>query len=68
MKRQYRFLLKYAFVIGLSILMGQNPFNIDSVLTDSLPQFLTNTIEIADINNDNIDDIITTGYDAGYIG
>ncbi len=54
--------------MGLSILLGQDPFNLDSALTDSLPQSIANSIEIADINNDSINDIIVTGYDGGYVG
>ena len=61
MKRHYRFLLKIIAGAGLSLLFAQDPFVLDTSLTNVLPKSLTNSIQIADINNDgevNILDIV----------
>ena len=59
-----------SFLAGLSIslLMGQDPFVIDSSLSNSLPKTLANSIEIADVNNDENNDIIISGYDSTRFG
>ncbi|SVD56859.1 uncharacterized protein METZ01_LOCUS409713, partial [marine metagenome] len=63
MKRHYRFLLKIIAGAGLSLLSAQDPFVLDTSLTNVLPKSLTNSIQIADINNDGTNDIILSGYD-----
>jgi hypothetical protein len=63
MKQHYRFLLKIIAGAGLSLLSAQDPFVLDTSLTNVLPKSLTNSIQIADINNDGTNDIILSGYD-----
>ena len=45
-----------------------DPFVLDSALTDSLSQSLANTIIAADMNNDNINDLVLFGYDSTRFG
>ena len=45
-----------------------DPFVLDSALTDSLSQSLANTIIAADMNNDNINDLVLFGYDETRFG
>ena len=45
-----------------------DPFALDSALTDSLSQSLANTIIAADMNNDNINDLVLFGYDETRFG
>jgi len=63
MKQHYRFLLKIIAGAGLSLLSAQDPFVLDTSLTNVLPKSLTNSIQIADMNNDGTNDIILSGYD-----
>ena len=63
MKQPYRFLLKIIAGAGLSLLSAQDPFVLDTSLTNVLPKSLTNSIQIADMNNDGTNDIILSGYD-----
>jgi len=63
MKQHYRFLYYLAIGTCLSILSAQDPFELDSSLSNILPQSLANDIKVADINNDGITDIIISGYD-----
>ena len=63
MKRHYRFLLKIIAGAGLSLISAQDPFVLDTSLTNVLPKSLTNSIQIADMNNDGTNDIILSGYD-----
>ena len=53
------------FVMGFLIpfLYSQNPFLIDSSRSSLIPQSISNSIQIADINNDGFNDIIYSGYD-----
>ena len=62
MKRHYRFLLKIIAGAGLSLLFAQDPFVLDTSLTNVLPKSLTNSIQIADMNNDGTNDIILSGW------
>ena len=57
---------QHSFLIWatLSFLTAQDPFVIDSSLSTSLPQTLSNSIELADVNNDGYTDIIISGYDS----
>ena len=52
-------------VIGvfISLTKGQSPFVMDSTLSSIIPQSISNSIQIADINNDGYNDIIYSGYD-----
>ena len=52
-------------VMGFLIpfLYSQNPFLIDSTRSSIIPQSISNSIQIADINNDGFNDIIYSGYD-----
>ena len=52
----------------LSILTAQDPFVIDTSLSSSLPQSISNSIEIADVDNDGYNDIIMSGYDSTRFG
>ena len=47
----------------LPFLYSQNPFLIDSSRSSLIPQSISNSIQIADINNDGFNDIIYSGYD-----
>jgi len=58
MKRHYRFLLKIIAGAGLSLLSAQDPFVLDSSLTNVLPKSLTNSIQIADMNNDGLVNVL----------
>ena len=63
MKWYSRFLLNLAVGMGLSLLSAQDPFVLDTALSNVLPQSLANSIQIADVNNDGTNDIIISGYD-----
>ena len=64
MKWQNRFLLNIVVGTGLSFISAQDTtFVLDSTLSSSLPQSLTNSIQIGDVNNDGINDIVISGYD-----
>ena len=52
----------------LSILTAQDPFVIDSSLSNVLPQSIANSIEIADVDGDGYNDIIMSGYDSTRFG
>ena len=43
-------------------------FIYEESLSSAFPQSLSNSIEIVDINNDNINDIVITGYDSSRFG
>jgi hypothetical protein len=53
---------------ALSFLNAQDPFVIDSSLSNSLPQTIANSIELADVDNDGYTDIIISGYDSTRFG
>ena len=55
-------------VLFISLLVGQSPFLIDSTLTSTIPQSISNSIQIGDINNDGYNDIIYSGYDSTRFG
>ena len=55
-------------VLFISLLGGQSPFLIDSTLTSTIPQSISNSIQIGDINNDGYNDIIYSGYDSTRFG
>lgn len=59
---------KLSFGIGLSLVVAQNPFVLDSTLSSALPQSIANTIQVADVDNDGIQDIILSGYDQSRFG
>jgi hypothetical protein len=62
-------ILRIGFIgIILSLLTGQSPFVLDSTLTSSLIQSISNSIEVGDINNDGFNDIIYSGYDENRSG
>ncbi len=63
MKWYSRFLLNLAVGMGLSLLSAQDPFVLDTALSNVLPQSMANSIQIADVNNDGTNDIIISGYD-----
>ncbi len=58
------------FLIGaaFSHLVAQDPFVNDTSLSASISQSIANSIEIADINNDGYNDIISSGYDSTRFG
>ena len=62
-------LIKYLGCIFcvLSFISAQN-FTYNSFLSDTLNQSKANSIEIADINNDGIEDLIISGYDSTRFG
>ena len=64
MKWQKHYLCTLSIWATLSYLFAQDPFVIDSSLSNSLPQTLSNSIELADVNNDGYTDIIVSGYDS----
>ena len=64
MNTHYRHLRSIIAGLTLSILIAQDPFVIDSSLSNSLPQSIANSIKIADVNNDGYSDIIMSGYDS----
>ena len=64
MKWQKHYLYTLSIWATLSYLFAQDPFVIDSSLSNSLPQTLSNSIELADVNNDGYTDIIVSGYDS----
>ena len=70
MKQSIRFLLTIGLMlVGICISNAQDTLFIHEEGFDSvLPQSLSNSIEIADINNDNINDIIISGYDSSRFG
>ena len=55
-------------VLFISLLVGQSPFLIDSTITSTIPQSISNSIQIGDINNDGYNDIIYSGYDPTRFG
>ena len=63
MKWQKHYLYTLSIWATLSYLFAQDPFVIDSSLSNSLPQTLSNSIQLADVNNDGYTDIIVSGYD-----
>ena len=68
MKWQKPYLYTLSIGATLSYLFAQDPFVIDSSLSNSLPQTLSNSIELADVNNDGYTDIIVSGYDSTKFG
>ncbi len=63
MKCYKRFLFYLAIGMSLSILSAQDPFELDTTLSNVLPSSLANDIKVADVNNDGVNDIIISGYD-----
>ena len=53
---------------SLSIGIAQDPFIFDSTLSNILPQSISNSIEVADVDNDGANDIIFSGYDSTRFG
>ena len=45
------------------ILKGSRSFVMDSIISSIVPQSLSNSIQVADVNNDGHNDIIYSGYD-----
>ena len=68
MNTHYRYLRSLLVGLMLSILTAQDPFVIDSSLSNALPQSIANSIEIADVDNDGYSDIIMSGYDSTRFG
>ena len=69
MKQFIRFLLKINLMFMVCISIAQDSLFIYEDRFDSaLPQSLSNSIEITDVNNDNINDIIISGYDSSRFG
>ena len=68
MKRHNRLLRNIAVGIGLSLLVAQDPFVLDSAGTGSITQSIANSIQVSDINNDGVNDIILSGYDSTRFG
>ena len=57
MKRHNQLLLNIAVGMGLSLLVAQDPFVLDSAGTGSITQSIANSIQIADANNDGYFDV-----------
>ena len=56
--------LRIIFIgIFSSFINAQSPFALDTTLSNSLPQSISNSIQVADVNNDGLNDIIYSGYD-----
>ena len=53
---------------SLSIGSAQDPIIFDSTLSNILPQSISNSIEVADVDNDGTNDIIFSGYDSTRFG
>ena len=72
MNRLSQFLVNLSICIGFSTLQAQNPFVIDSTLSSIFlhtnTHSIANTIQIADVNNDTINDLILSGYDSTRFG
>ena len=69
MMRHNRLLSKIAVGMGFSLLIAQDdPFTLDSSLTNSIPQSISNSIQVGDMNNDGVNDIILSGYDSTRFG
>ena len=68
MKCCKRFLFYLAIGVSISILSAQDPFELDSALTETVPRSISNSIQIADLNNDGYSDIILSGYDSTRFG
>ena len=68
MKCYKRFLFYLAIGMSLSILSAQDPFELDTTLSNVLPSSLANDIKVADVNNDGVNDIIISGYDTTRFG
>ena len=70
MRASSRLLLKTVLLLGsICILSAQeNIFTYQPDYDSILPQALSNSIEITDVNNDNINDIILSGYDSTRFG
>ena len=70
MKQLKKFLLKLSWLfIGLCATNAQETLFVYEPSYDiALPQSLSNTIEISDMNNDNVNDIIISGYDSSRFG
>ena len=68
MKRHNRLLRNITIGMGLSLLVAQDPFVLDSAGTGSITQSIANSIQIADANNDGYNDIILSGYDPTRFG
>ena len=48
-------------VLFISLLGGQSPFLVDSTLTSTIPQSISNSIQVGDLNNDRYNHIIFKG-------
>ena len=68
MKRNNRLLRNIAVGMGISLLVAQDPFVLDSAGTGSITQSIANSIQITDVNNDGVNDIILSGYDSTRFG
>ena len=56
--------LRIIFIgIFSSFINAQSPFALDTTLSSALPQSISNSIQVADVNNDGLNDIIYSGYD-----
>jgi hypothetical protein len=55
--------LTFIFFLFSTTILAQNTFVLDTTLSDLLPQSLTNSIKVGDVNNDGVNDIIISGYD-----
>ena len=64
-------ILSLRIIIVLSLISfskGQDPFVMDSIISSIIPQSLSNSIQVADVNNDGHNDIIYSGYDPARFG
>ena len=70
MRASSRLLLKTILFLGLFRILSsqENIFTYQPDYDLALPQSLSNSIEITDVNNDNINDIILSGYDSTRFG
>jgi len=55
--------LTFIFFLFSTSILAQDPFVLDTALSNVLPQSMANSIQIADVNNDGTNDIIISGYD-----
>ena len=62
------FLFYLTIGTGFSFILAQDPFELDSALTEIIPSSISNSIQIADLNNDGYSDIIMSGYDSTRFG
>ena len=66
MKNSVKRILTVGYIFP--VLMAQDPFALDTSLSSYLPQSISSSIEIADVNGDGDMDILFSGYDSTRFG